>query len=103
MPAAVYSLGIDAVAGAQLVPITQGLGRMLGVRYGVLVTNAPVGSPAYQSGLRDGDVITRAAGKRVQSVGDLREQVADAADNGEHAVVLELVRSKRTRKGTLRW
>lgn len=103
MPAAVYSLGIDAVAGAQLVPITQGLGRTLGVRYGVLVTNAPVGSPAYQSGLRDGDVITRAAGRRVQTVGDLRERVADAADNGEHSVALELVRGRRTRKGTLRW
>ena len=95
--------GMSGVAGAQLVPVTEGLGRTLGVRQGVLVTNAPVGSPAYQSGLRDGDVITRAAGQAVRTVSDLRQQVAAAADNGERSVSLELVRGKRTRKGSLRW
>jgi len=95
--------GVSGVAGAQLVPITEGLGRTLGVRHGVLVTNAPMGSPAYQSGLRDGDVITRAAGRSLRTVADLRAQVAAAADNGEHALALELVRAKRTRKGNLRW
>jgi len=69
----------------------------------VLVTNAPVGSPAYQSGLRDGDVITRAGGEALRTVNDLRRQVASAADNGERSLALELVRGKRTRKGTLRW
>jgi len=95
--------GVSGVAGAQLVPITEGLGRTLGVRHGVLVTNAPVGSPAYQSGLRDGDVIMRAAGQTLHTVADLRTQVAAAADNGEHAVAVELVRAKRTRKASLRW
>jgi serine protease Do len=95
--------GVAGVAGAQLVPITEGLGRTLGVRHGVLVTNAPVGSPAYQSGLRDGDVIMRAAGQTLHTVADLRTQVAAAADNGEHAVAVELVRAKRTRKASLRW
>jgi len=95
--------GVSGVAGAQLVPITEGLGRTLGVRHGVLVTNAPMGSPAYQSGLRDGDVITRAAGRSLRTVADLRAQVAAAADNGEHALALELVRAKRTQKGNLRW
>ena len=105
-PPAVYAYGfggVSGVAGAQLVPITEGLGRTLGVRQGVLVTNAPVGSPAYQSGLRDGDVITRAGGEAVRTVNDLRRQVASAADNGEHSLALELVRGKRARKGTLRW
>jgi len=104
MPRLMFGFGgISGVAGAQLVAITEGLGRTLGVRQGVLVTNAPVGSPAYQSGLRDGDVITRAAGQTVRTVNDLREQVAAAADNGEHSVALELVRGKRTRKGKLSW
>jgi len=103
---AVYAYGfggVSGVAGAQLVPITEGLGRTLGVRQGVLVTNAPVGSPAYQSGLRDGDVITRAAGRTLRTVADLRAQVAAASDNGQREVALELVRAKRTRKGSLRW
>lgn len=103
MPAIVYGVGFNGVAGAQLVAVTRGLGQTLGVRQGVLVTNAPVGSPAYQSGLRDGDVIARAAGHGMRTVGDLREAVQNAAENGEHSVALEVVRNRRTRKATLRW
>lgn len=95
--------GVSGVAGAQLVAVTEGLGRTLGVRSGVLVTNAPSGSPAYQSGLRDGDVIIRAAGTPLHTVGNLRDLVAAAASNGEHSLALELVRAKRTRKASLRW
>lgn len=95
--------GAAGVAGAQLVALTEGLSRALGVRRGVLVTNAPVSSPAYQSGLRDGDVITRADGAELVTVADLRERVAAAANNGEHSVSLVLVRGKKTRKGSLRW
>lgn len=105
-PAMAYSFGmggVSGVAGAQLVAVTEGLGRTLGVRGGVLVTNAPVGSPAYQSGLRDGDVITRAGGMQLRTVADLRDRVAAAANNGEHSVALELVRWRKTRKGSLRW
>ena len=103
MPAIVYGFGVNGVAGAQLVAITEGLGRMLGVRRGVLVANAPVGSPAYESGLRDGDVLVKAAGQQLRTVGELRERVAMSADNGEHALVLELVRARRVRSATLRW
>jgi len=104
MPRVLFGFSsVSGVAGAQLVPITEGLGRTLGVRNGVLVTNAPVGSPAYQSGLRDGDVIIRVSGALIRSVADLRERVAAAANNGEHAVAVDFVRGKRTRKGNLRW
>jgi serine protease Do len=95
--------GASGVAGAQLVTITEGLGRAFGVRRGVLVTYAPASSPAYQSGLRDGDVITRAAGQELRTVADLRAQVAAAADNGEHSLALELVRAKKARAGKLSW
>jgi S1-C subfamily serine protease len=104
MPRVLFGFGsVSGVAGAQLVPVTEGLGRTLGVRNGVLVTNAPAGSPAYQSGLRDGDVITRASGALIRDVADLRERVAAAANNGEHLVTVEFVRGKRARKGSLRW
>ena len=104
MPRVLFGFGsVSGVAGAQLVAVTEGLGHTLGVRNGVLVTNAPEGSPAYESGLRDGDVITRASGALIRNVADLRERVAAAASNGEHGVALEFVRGKRTRKGTLRW
>lgn len=104
MPRVLFGFGsVSGVAGAQLVPVTEGLGRTLGVRNGVLVTNAPVGSPAYQSGLRDGDVIIRASGTLIRTVADLRGRVAAAANNGEHAVAVEFVRGRKTRKGSLRW
>lgn len=95
--------GMSGVAGAQLVAVTEGLGRAIGVQHGVLVTYAPAGSPAYQSGLRDGDVLTRAAGQLLRTVADLRMRVAAAAENGEHSLALELVRGKRARKATLSW
>jgi len=104
MPRVLFGFGsVSGVAGAQLVPVTEGLGRTLGVRNGVLVTNAPAGSPAYQSGLRDGDVIIRASGTLIRTVADLRERVAAAANNGEHAVSVDFVRGRRARKGSLRW
>jgi C-terminal processing protease CtpA/Prc len=102
-PTMIYGVGFNGVAGAQLVAVTEGLARPLGVRRGVLVTNSPVGSPAYESGLRDGDVIVKASGQTLRNVGDLRDAVAAAAENGEHSIPLELVRDRRTRKGELRW
>jgi hypothetical protein len=103
MPAIVYGLGFNGVAGAQLVGVTEGLGRSLGVRQGVLVTNAPIGSPAYESGLRDGDVIVKAAGRMLSTVGDLRAEVASVANDGEHSIALDVVRNRRARKAVLRW
>lgn len=99
----VNGYGVNGVAGAQLVSVTKDLGHTLGVRQGVLITNAPVGSPAYQSGLRDGDVIQRVGGETVRTVGEVRQVVGMASYNGEHSVALEFVRAKRTRKAVLRW
>ena len=97
------SLVLTGVAGAQLATITEGLARTVGVSTGVLVTNAPAGSPAGQSGLTDGDVIAKVDGQSVRTVMDVRMLVAAAAEAGERSVELELVRNKRTQKLTLRW
>lgn len=102
-PALAFGFSFNGVAGAQLATITEGLGRTLGVRYGVLVTNAPVGSPASESGLQDGDVIVKVGGQAVHTVPEVREIVAMVAENGDHAVEMETVREKRTRKVMLKW
>jgi serine protease Do len=103
-PPAIYGPSFSSgVAGAQMVAVTEGLGRSLGVQQGVLVANAPVSSLAYQSGLQDGDVIVKVAGRPVRTVGDVREAVEKAWGNGERSVELECVREKRTRKVVLRW
>ena len=98
-----YVNGMSAVAGAQLSTISDGLGRALGVAGGVLVTSAPIGSPANESGLMDGDVIARVAGQTVRRVSEVRDIVALAADNGDHAVSLDIVRQKKVMKLVLKW
>jgi serine protease Do len=91
----------DGVAGARLVAVSEGLGKALGVKSGVLVLRASPGTPAYESGLREGDVIVRAEGKSVTSVRDVR-RVASGADR-EDGVSLVVLRERRERPVTLRW
>ena len=93
----------NGVAGAELTTITEGLARTIGVRSGVLVTRAPTGGIASESGLQDGDVIQRVAGREVQSVDDVRSQVKLAAETGNHVVELRILRQKKPMKVLLRW
>jgi serine protease Do len=102
-PAIIYGYGYNSVAGAQLAVVTDGLAKAVGVRQGVIVMQAPAGSVAYQSGLRDGDVIVKAAGATIRTIAELRDRVQAAAENGDREVELEYVREKRTRKAVLRW
>jgi membrane-associated protease RseP (regulator of RpoE activity) len=99
----ILSYGFSTVAGAQLTPVTDGLARTIGIARGVLVTAAGPSSPAYKSGLRDGDVIVRVAGEPVRTVDELRERVQIAADNGESGVTLNLLRERKPLRITLRW
>jgi S1-C subfamily serine protease len=93
----------NGVAGAQLTTISEGLAKTIGVRAGVLVTSSPVGSLANDSGLEDGDVITKVGGRAVRTVLDVRGLVGMAFENGAHEVGLEILRQKRTQKISLRW
>jgi serine protease Do len=102
-PGIIFGYGYNSVAGAQLAVVTEGLARAIGVREGVLVTLAPPGSLAYQSGLREGDVIVKVEGAPIRTIAELRGRVQTAAENGGSAVQLEYLREKRTRKAVLRW
>lgn len=102
-PVAMYATMPNGVAGAQIVTVNAGLAAALELRNGVFVVAVPVGSPAAQSGLAEGDVIIAAAGQPVRTVGDLRAIVGAASNRGEHSVELETVRAKQKRKIALRW
>lgn len=102
-PGMILGYGFNSVAGAQLAALTDGLARTIGVPRGVLVVGAGMSSPAYLSGLRDGDVVVRAGGVSVRTVAELREQVQMAVDNGERRVELDCVRERKPLKVTLRW
>lgn len=103
MPSMIAGMGMNSVAGAQLAALTEGLARAVGVERGVLVTYVPVGSLAYSSGLRDGDVVVRAGDTPVRTVVELREQVQLAVEGGEGRVALDIVRERKPQRLTLRW
>jgi hypothetical protein len=91
----------EGVGGAKLETVSEGLGRALGTKSGILVLRVSPGTPAYESGLRDGDVILRALGRDVSNVRELRSIVADGdRDDGVRLVVL---RDRKKRDLTLRW
>jgi C-terminal processing protease CtpA/Prc len=91
----------QGVAGARVETVTEGLGKALGVESGVLVVRAGSETPAFESGIRDGDVIVRADGKRVASVRDL---IAILQDMSSHeGVKLLVIRERRQREVTLRY
>ena len=99
MPPMVWSF--DGLAGARVETVNEGLGKAIGVPGGVLVIRVAPGTPAYRSGLRDGDVVLRARGQNVSSVRDLRRLVGDG--DGEEGIKLVIVRERKQRDLTLRW
>jgi len=101
--APVFGVAPSGVAGAQVVTVSEAMKRSLDLPAGVLVTAVPVGSPADESGLEEGDVILRVGSQPVRTVVDMREMVARAAEEGARSVTLELRRGKERRTLTLRW
>lgn len=98
-----FGVSPSGVAGAQVATVSETMKRNLGLPAGVLVTNVPVGSPAGESGLQEGDVILRAGDRPVTVVYELRDAVARAAEEGERSLPLEVRRGKERRAVTLRW
>jgi len=83
------TLGMRAVAGAELAPLNPGLSEYFGATDGVLVLNAREGTPAAHAGLRAGDVIVRVGDTTVRSIAELRRTIGRAPDG---AVTLGVLR-----------
>jgi serine protease Do len=98
-----FGVAPSGVAGAQLVTISDGLKRSLGLQSGVLVVTVPRGTPADDSGLREGDVIIRVERQPVQSVVQVWQILTRVAEDGEREADLDLIREKRARELKLRW
>lgn len=87
------------VAGAELTELEPELAAYFGnVREGLLVLRVAPASPADRAGLRAGDVIVTADGRRPESVAALRSLLARPAAD---PVELRVVRKGRTRTLTL--
>ena len=96
-------LSASGLAGAQMGSITHEWARLTGVTAGVLVLRAPAGSLAEESGLRDADVIVKAAGQVVRTLPELRDLLTRAWSSGARELGIEIVRDRKVRPGILRW
>lgn len=93
--------GSMLIAGAEMVPVKPGLGDVLGVRHGVLLVNVPAGTPAERSGLRDGDVVVRAATMEIRDPAGLNMAMLHAGP--AKVLQLDVVRKGKAQRLTLRW
>ena len=89
------------IAGATVVRTNDDLRETFGVQNGVLVLDVARGSPAYESGLRGGDIIVGVG--RVNNINNplTIQRAIDSADDSE--VRLRVIRRKKAQSITLRW
>jgi len=89
-----YGRPLRAWIGVYVAPLTRDIASMLGidVSEGVVVVRVARGTPAHRYGVREGDVIVKAGGRRVKSVRELREAIEDSIERG--CVNLEIVRGR---------
>lgn len=101
--APVLALASSGILGADFITVSESMKRNLDLPAGVFVTAVPIGSPAGESGLQEGDVIIRAGDRAVKNVHELRDHVARAYEDGGRSVNIELRRGKERRTLSLRW
>lgn len=93
------------VFGARLTALKEGLREAVGLAgrsngNGLFVVTVSAGSPASQSGLREGDVILRAARMQLDDPSDLMRLVTEAT-NGQ--LQLQIYRKKKPQTVVLKW
>jgi serine protease Do len=94
----------DKVASASPAEEGKGSGPRLGLSLsspgegkGVAIAGIDPSSPAAETGLLPGDVITGAAGKTVSTAEDVRQALADAKRQGHKTVLLQIERDGNSR------
>ncbi|HEU4565710.1 MAG TPA: PDZ domain-containing protein [Gemmatimonadaceae bacterium] len=93
--------GVSALAGAQVMRVSGGMGPYLGTESGVLVLNVGPATPAARAGLRPGDVIVAAGGEEIESPSELRDAIAGAG--GSAKLRLDVLRNKEKLRLTMSW
>lgn len=88
---------VGGVAGASMSTLNPDFARNLhlGVDHGILVINAPDGTPAARAGLRNADIIVKVDDDDVATVRELRRALQRRA--GARNVELQIIRDKHKR------
>jgi S1-C subfamily serine protease len=104
-PMILFGMMNAGVAGAQMSTITKDFSEAFGlaVTSGVMVNNAPLGSLAYESGLRDADIITKVGGRIVRTVLEVRQLVELASNDGARSLDVDILRQKKAQRIVLKW
>lgn len=91
-----YGRPVRAWIGVYVAPLNPNLSALyrLPVSEGLLVVKSIPGSPAFESGIREYDVIVSANGKPVRKPSELKEAIEDSIDRGY--VTISVVRGRRT-------
>lgn len=106
-PMVFSTASMAGVAGAEMAPLNDDLADLVGLRRGVFVVKVNPGTPAEQSGLRGGDVITAVGDSVVNDVSQLRraitaEQRRLRGSSGSREITLHIVRKHRKQKLALK-
>lgn len=89
------------IGGAEVRALSVDLARSLGIKQrGLFIVNVLEGSPAREAGLRDGDVLLRAAEQSLMTPQDLQEAMRSDINR---SLKLEILRQKKTQTVVLRW
>jgi S1-C subfamily serine protease len=95
----IHVLGERGVAGAEFVELNPGLAQYFaGVTDGLLTVRVAPATPAARARLEPGDVVVSVGGRPVQSVGELRVALLNAATSKPQEVRLEVVRKGERRE-----
>lgn len=90
------------MVGALVRAVDEQMAQNLGVEAGVLVIEVPANNPAYESGLRGGDLIVSVNGNAVRDLNALDRALQ--AKQAEHLAELQVSnKTSGARKVTLRW
>ena len=86
-----YGKVIRGYLGVYIADITSDLAAKLGTKHGVLVRRVEPNSPAFEAGIKPGDIIIKYNGEEVKNIADLQLKVMNTKPNSR--VNIEVIRN----------
>ncbi len=85
------------ILGMTVTPLTETLRDELGAEEGIAVAAVAEDSEAFEKGLRQGDVITEAGQRKIETLEDLEMRVEEAREAGRRSILLLIRREGEPR------